>query len=309
MYAGAYVYGRTRHERYVDDQGHVRKRVRRLLPPEWAVLLRSHHKGFIDWETYEANQQRLASNTRPRPHAPGGAVREGAALLQGLATCGRCGRRLKVFYSGRHSSPGYHCAGDTIVNGRGEHCLRIGGRQIDQAVASTFLAALAPAGIEASLHAAEQIEADHDGALAQWRLQAERAGYEAQRAERRYRAVDPENRLVARGLEAEWEKRLHEFDTAQAELARRQNQRPLSLSPEERAAILALGHDLERVWDAPTTTDRDRKELLRILLEEVIVAVDTEKMSTHLTLRWRGGLISELDARVVNPPDRVRAHR
>jgi hypothetical protein len=103
VYAGAYVYGRTRHERYVDDQGHVRKRVRRLPPPEWAVLLREHHTGCIDWETYEANQQRLASNTRPRPHDPGGAVREGAALLQGLATCGRCGRRLGVFYSGRHS--------------------------------------------------------------------------------------------------------------------------------------------------------------------------------------------------------------
>jgi len=295
VYAGAYVYGKTRHERYVDEQGHIRKRVRRLPPSEWAVLLRDHHTGFIDWETYEANQQRLASNTRPRPHDPGGAVREGAALLQGIATCGRCGRRLGVFYSGRRSSPGYHCTGDSIVNGRGEHCLRIGGRQIDRAVATAFLTALAPAGLEAALRAAEQLEADHDGALAQWRLQVERARYEAERAERRYRAVEPENRLVARGLEAEWEKGLHALDDAQAELAQRETQRPRALSAEERAAVLALGNDLERVWDAPTTTDRDRKEILRTLLEEVIVTLNTEKRNAHLTLRWQGGLINEID--------------
>jgi DNA invertase Pin-like site-specific DNA recombinase len=295
VYAGAYVYGRTRHETYVDEHGHVRKRVRRLPVCEWAVLLPDHHEGFIDWETYEANQQRLATNCRPRPHDPGGAVREGAALLQGIATCGQCGRRLGAFYSGRSSSPGYHCSGDSIVNGRGQHCLRIGGRQIDQAVATAFLAALTPAGAEASLQAAEQIEADHDGSLAQWRRQLERACYEAERAERRYRAVDPENRLVARGLEAEWEKRLQELDAARIELARREKRRPRSLSTEERGAILSLGNDLERVWQAATTTDRDRKELLRTLLEEVIITVDTEKRNAHLTLRWRGGLIHELN--------------
>jgi len=294
VYAGAYVYGKTRHERYVDEQGHVRKRLRRLPPAEWAVLLRDHHKGFIDWETYEANQRRLARNTRPSPHDPGGAVREGAALLQGLATRGQCGRRLSVFYSGRQSSPGYHCSGDNVVNGRGEHCLRIGARQIDHAAAAAFLAVLAPAGVEASLRAAEQLEADYDGALAQWRRQLERAQYEAQRAERRYRAVDAENRLVARGLEAEWEKRLHAVDDATAELARREVQRPRALSAQQRATVLALGDDLERVWDAATTTDRDRKELLRTLLEEVIVALDTTTLQAHLTLRWRGGLVSKL---------------
>ncbi len=108
VYAGAYVYGKTRQERYVDDSGKVRKRLRRLPRSEWAIVLHDHHEGFIDWETFEANQARLAANTRPRAHAPGGAVREGAALLQGIATCGCCGRKLRVYYSGRHSTPGYH---------------------------------------------------------------------------------------------------------------------------------------------------------------------------------------------------------
>jgi len=295
VYAGAYVYGKTRHERYVDEAGQVRKRVRRLPRSEWAVLIHDHHPGFIDWETYQAHQARIASNTRPRPHEPGGAVREGAALLQGIARCGRCGRGLRVYYTGRAASPGYHCAGDVIVNGRGEYCLRVGGRQIDDAVVSAFLQALAPAGLEASLRAAEQLEADHDAALAQWRRQVERAGYEAQRAERRYRAVDPDNRLVARGLEAEWEKCLRALEAAQAELQCRERQRPRVLSVDERRWILALGSDLDSVWTAPTTTDRDRKEVLRTLLEEVIITVEKEAQRAQLTLRWRGGLIDDLD--------------
>jgi len=294
VYAGAYVYGKTRQERYVDEDGKVRKRLRQLPRSEWAVVIREHHPGFIDWDTFEANQVRIASNTRPRAHQAEGAVREGAALLQGIATCGNCGRKLGVHYSGRNSTPGYHCSGSSIVNGRGEHCLRIGGCQIDSAVAKAFLDALAPAGLEAALCAAEQLEAEHDTALAQWRRQLERARYEARRAERRYRAVDPDNRLVARGLEAEWEKCLRAVQDGEAELSRREKQRPRELSPEERASILALGSDLERVWSAPSTTDRDRKELLRTLLEEVILSVDRDKLQAHLTLRWRGGLISEL---------------
>ena len=304
VYAGAYAYGKSRHERYVDESGAIRKRVRKLPQNEWAVLIRDHHPGFIDWETYEVNQARLAANTRPRPHQPGGAVREGAALLQGLATCGHCGRRLRTHYRGKNSTPGYHCAGKQVVNGRGVYCLNIGGVQIDTAVTEAFLAALDPAALQAVVAAAEQLEGDHDAALAQWRLAVERARYETERAERRYRAVDPENRLVARGLEAEWEKRLRELGEAEAQLAHREQQRPRTLSPQESARLEALGSDLGRVWSAPTTTDRDRKALLRTLIEEVIIAVKREQASAHLTLRWKGGLITELDVNLPrsNPP-------
>ncbi len=295
VYAGAYVYGKTRHQRYVDEQGRVRKRVRKLPRSEWGVLIPDHHEGYIDWVTYEANQARIATNTRPQPHQGGGAVREGAALLQGLATCGHCGRRLRTHYRGRNHTPGYHCAGKNVVEGRGVYCLNVGGVQIDQAVTDAFLEALKPAGIKAALAAAEQLEANHDAALDQWRLAVERARYEAERAERRYRAVEPENRLVARGLEAEWEKRLRELERAQGELTRRETQRPTTLTPEERKALLALGTDLKRVWSAPTTTARDQKELLRSLLEEVIIAVYRDEYRAHLTLRWRGALLTEVE--------------
>ena len=164
------------------------------------MLIKEHHEGFIDWQTYEANQQRIARNTRPGPHKAGGAVREGNALLQGLASCGHCGRRLRTHYRGRNSAPGYHCAGEHLVEGRGSYCLNIGGVQIDDAVTRAFIAALEPAKIRATL-AAEQIEMDRESALKHWRLGVERASYAASLAERRYRAVDPDNRLVARGLE------------------------------------------------------------------------------------------------------------
>jgi DNA invertase Pin-like site-specific DNA recombinase len=295
VYAGAYVYGKTRHERYLTETGQVRTRSRRLPQAEWEVLIPDHHPGFIDWATYQANQARIAVNIRPQAHQPGGAVREGAALLQGIAVCGRCGRRLATHYRGRRSTPGYHCAGRTLVNGRGVWCLSVGGLQLDQAVAGAFLAALTPAGLQAAVAAAERLEADHDAALGQWRLEVERARYQAIKAERRYLAVDPDNRLVARGLERDWEAKLAALAAAEAELASRERRRPRTLTAAERAAIGALGGDVARVWSAPTTTDRDRKELLRTLLEEVIVNVDRDAAQAHLTMRWRGGAISRLD--------------
>jgi uncharacterized protein YndB with AHSA1/START domain len=295
VYAGAYAYGKCRHERYIDEQGRVRRRTRHLPQAEWAVLLRDHHPGFIDWATYQANQARIDANVHPQPHQAGGAVREGAALLQGLAICGKCGRRLHTHYQGRNSSPGYHCSGKDIVQGRGVYCLNVGAIQIDRAVTEAFLKALTPAAVEATEQAVRQLEADHDAALSQWRLAVERARYEAERVERQYRAVEPENRLVARGLETEWEKRLRDLAAAEAELERRQQQRPRTLSVEEKSRLHALGSDLRKVWTAPTTTDRDRKELLRTLLEEVIVEVYRSEHRAHLTLRWRGGELAEID--------------
>ena len=253
VYAGAYAYGKSRHERMLDENGKIKQRSRKLPQSQWAVLIHEHHEGYIDRATYEANQTRLGNNVRPRPHQPGGAVREGAALLQGIASCGHCGRKLRTQYPGRNARPGYYCAGKNIVNGRGVYCLNIGGVQIDQAVAQALIEALKPAAFEATLQATQQLESDHDAALAQWRLAVQRTRYEAERAERRYRAVDPENRLVARGLEAAWEQRLRDLDQAQAELERKSQSRPRTLSPEDYQRICALGADLSRVWVSTVT--------------------------------------------------------
>ena len=295
VYAGAYTYGKTRCERYVDEHGTIRKRMRHLPMDQWFVLIRDHHAGFIDWPTFEANQARLDGNTHPTRHDAGGAVREGSALLQGIAVCGHCGRKLRTHYRGRNSTPGYHCSGKDLANGRGVYCLNTGGIAIDRAVVKSFLEAVTPAGLEATLLTFQQLQNNFDAALSQWQLEIERLRYEAQRAQRRYCAVEPENRLVARGLEAEWENRLRDLAAAEAELLKRQQQQPCTLTPAQMTRIQSLGVDLEQVWAAPTTTDRDRKELLRTLLEEVTVDLRRAEERAHLTLRWRGGAVTILD--------------
>jgi len=310
-YAGAYVFGKTRQHRYVGTDGAPRVRRRALPQGEWEVLITDHHPGFLDWDTYQANQARIGTNIRPQAHEPGtGAVREGCALLQGLASCGVCGRKLAVYYQGPHqATPGYYCTGTgQLVDGRGTRHLRVGGVAIDAAVTQAFLAALAPAALQACLAAAQQLEDGHDTALAQWRRQAEHARYRAGHAERRYRAVDPDNRLVARGLETDWEQALTDLAAAEAELARRETARPKTLTAAEKTAILALGDDLDQVWAAPTTTDKDRKQLLRALLEEVNISLTRDHTHAHaqLVLRWKGGAISDLSVPIKRKPPKIR---
>jgi uncharacterized protein YndB with AHSA1/START domain len=310
-YAGAYTYGRTRAQRYVDDRGTLRTRRVKLPQDQWEVCIVDHHQGFIDWDTYQANQARLAGNIRPHAHEPGtGPVREGCALLQGLATCGTCGRKLAIYYSGKHkTTPGYYCTGTgVLVAGRNLHHLRIGGVAIDTAVVEAFLAALAPAALQGCLAAAQQLEDGHDAVLDQHRREIERARYTASRAERRYRAVDPDNRLVARGLEADWEQALTELSTAQAALARHETARPTSLTDDERARILALGDNLQAVWDATSTTDKDRKQLLATLLDEVNITVhrDTSGGRADLVLRFTGGAITDLTVPIKRRPPAIR---
>src|SRR6266566_2573686 len=262
-YAGAYVYGRSRQEQYLGEDGTLKKRRRVLPQDQWEVLIPGHHEGFIDWDTYQANQARLAGNIRPQAHQPGtGAVRH----------------------------------------------LRAGGTAIDAAVTDAFLAALQPAALDACLLAARQLEAGHDAVLDQHRRQVEQARYQANRAERRYRAVDPENRLVARGLEAEWNTALQALADAGNELARRQQHRPKALTAAEHAAVLALGDDLHQVWNAPTTTDKDRKQLLRTLLDEVKITVcrDHAGGRADLLLRWKGGAITELTIPLKRKPPKIR---
>ena len=305
-YAGAYVFGRTRVQRSVDADGRLRVSRRALPQDQWEVLITEHHRGFIDWDTFQDNQSRIRGNIRPKAHEPGtGAMREGCALLQGLATCGTCGRKLGVYYDGRaNNPPGYYCVGTGQLAGHSGYHLRVGGAGIDAAVTAVFLAALQPVALQACLAAAQQLEDGHDAALAQWRRQVEQARYQAGQAERRYRVVDPDNRLVARGLETEWNTALQALADAQAELARRQAARPKTLTPQEKATILTLSDDLADVWAMPSTTDKDRKHLLRSLLDEVNISVCRDHTDAHadLVLRWKGGAITDLRVPIKRKP-------
>ncbi len=306
-YAGTYVYGKTRQERYVNADGQVRTRRHKLARDQWQVIIENHFDGYITWEKYMANQDRLSANNRPRRHRPGtGAIREGSALLQGIARCGHCGRKLATHYSGKNSTPGYHCAGKTLVNGRGQYCLNIGGVQIDRAVAEAFVEALTPAALDAALGAEADITNEFDTTIAQHQRTIERLGYETQKAERRYLAVDPDNRLVARGLETEWEQRLRQLQDAETELADRQRRRPQALTGDQRDQIRRLADDIDQIWSADTTTDRDRKELLHTLLEEVTIRLEREQRRADLTLRWKGGTITDIAIALRRPQPKIR---
>ena len=294
VYAGAYVFGKTRAERYVQPDGTVSQRVVRLPQEKWRVLLRDHHEGYIDWARYEANRARLAANRRPRAGGVGGAVREGRGLLQGIAVCGQCGRRVQVRYRSK-TAPTYHCAGAVPQDGRARQCFGIGGVLMDRAVSAALLEALRPAGMEAALRAAEELEQGREAALEPWRLALERAGREAEQAGSDFDLINKKNRRVAAKYETELEERLAELERVQAELERRQQRRPVQLDAQQREAVLALGEDVARVWDAPTTTARDRKELLRALLPEVVVCAPAGQPLARLELHWQGGQVTELE--------------
>jgi len=293
VFAGAYAYGRKQIERRVQD-GVIRECVRRTPREEWHVLIEDHHPGYIAFERYRDNQERLRANWRPPRGEGGGAAREGRALLQGLIRCGRCGRKMQVGYSGKTLVPNYSCVRGNQLYGTGR-CQSVGGRRIERVVLDAVFQALQPAGIEATLRALELAQADHQARVRSTELELERAHTHAERARRQFDACEPENRLVARTLEREWEQRLTAVRAAERAVAESATKRPILLSDEEIAWCRRAGADLRKVFDAPTTTDRERKQLLRAILTDVVVTVDreAEQHTAELRVVWEGGQITE----------------
>jgi excisionase family DNA binding protein len=296
-YAGAFVFGRTREEKRFED-GKLRKRTVEVPLADWAVCLPDHHPGYVTWEDYLETRRRLRQNARPKGEG-GGAAREGAALLQGLLRCGRCGRKMQVAYSGRNGRvPRYTCARGHHFHGTGSSCQSVGGARLDKTIAAAFLDAVTPAGVTASAQAIAELEREHEARLANQRLALERAEYEAERARRQYDACEPEHRLVARTLERTLEQALAAVERERRTLASLEQTRPAPLTDEERRALARLARDLPRLWRAKTTRDRDRKELLRCLVREVVLTKRPEDGKAEIEIFWEGGARSELSLRL-----------
>jgi excisionase family DNA binding protein len=294
-YAGAFVFGRQRTEKRLDEHGQVR--VRRVDVPieEWSVCLPEHHPGYVSWDQYLATRARLKANVRPRGEG-GGAAREGTALLQGLVRCGRCGRKMQAAYSGSNGKIGrYACVRGRDMHATGQACQTLGAGRLDKAVAEAFLDAVAPASIAATAGAICELEDQHDARMTGQRLALERAQYEADRSQRKFDACEPENRLVGRTLERALEQALANLERERGRLTALEHARPAALCDEEREALAHLARDLPRLWEAPTTTDRDRKELLRTLIGEVIVTADHDKRRAAIDVCWEGGARTELN--------------
>ena len=297
-YAGVFAYGRSKLEKHVAAGGNVITRQRRLPRDQWAVMIPGHHPGYISLETYDANIARLAANSPPPAGGAGGAAREGAAWLQGLLRCGRCGRLMQVAY---HSSgsPAYRCGRANQMYGA-RTCQRVGGRRLHETVLAELLAALAPACLAATVQAMSDTEAQFRQNLAVFERALERARFEAGRALRQYDNVEPENRLVARTLEAVLEDKLTAVRTAENQLAAQQARRPVTLTQEETAWITTAGADLRAIFQAPATTNAQRKELIRAVITEVTVTVqdntgegDTTR-TCQVQIIWQGGASTQV---------------
>ena len=242
-----------------------------------------------------ANQDKLNQN-RSNHHVPDrrGAAREGAALLQGLVICGRCGQRMRVEYPRGHVGPRYVCRSPKERLGAGGDCWSLAAPVVDRAVADLFLAAAQPPEVELGLAVAHQVEHQADVVDRQWKLRLDQVRYEAKLAERRYKAIDPDNRVVARTLEREWEEKLLAVEEAEREHQAIRRAERVELSNEDRARILALSRDLPRVWAAESTTQAQRKTLLRTLVREVTLGpVDVPVRATRVQLLWEAGAVSD----------------
>ena len=304
-YAGAFVFGRHRREKSVDRDGHLRVRDVEVGLEEWSVCLPEHHPGYVTWTEYLATRQRLRQNVRPRGEG-GGAAREGAALLQGLVRCGRCGRRMQVAYSGTGGKVRrYACVRGHVLHHTDTTCQTLGGGRLEKAVVAAFLEAVTPAGVTATAGAITELEDQHQQLIVGQRLALERAEYDAQRAERQFDACEPENRLVARTLERKLEDALTAVDRERGKLIALEHARPQPLTEAERQVLGDIARDLPRLWDAVTTTDRDRKQLLRTLIAEIVVTVCAEQRQAAVEICWEGGARTELVVKLnARGPDR-----
>jgi excisionase family DNA binding protein len=288
-YTGAYVYGRYHDRKTVDSDGRYLHHTVRLPKEEWKVFIPDHHDAYISWDEYESNLKALASNrTNSEKSAP---AREGASLLQGIVICGKCGRRMTVRYAGNGGiKPVYECKwrwefGDGVK----ATCSSIPAAIADRAVSESVLSLMKPSELEIALKLLHNMaEADHASDRS-WKLSIERAKYDAARAERQYMLAEPENRLVVRTLEAAWNLKLQELEQVQKDFADYCSKKAWQPSDNERAEIIKLAENIPQIWGSPSSSHKDRKRIVRILIEDVTVSAEAGNPEFTIGLRYRSG--------------------
>jgi excisionase family DNA binding protein len=299
-YAGAYVHGRYTSRRRVDPDGTVHTGLIERPRTQRPVLIHDHHDGYIDWADYQANEARLAAN---RTNAGARPPREGSALCQGIIACGSCGKPMRTNYH-TDQRPSYECSSraDRLTT---PTCRSIAACTVDEAVTERLLEALNSNEIALALAAADEVADRHRRVSRAAELAVERARYEADRAERAFHAVEPDNRLVARSLETRWETKLAALAEAEQTLeTSRDTLPPLPGRPE----LEKLAADLPGLWHAPTTSNKDRKRLLRTVIADITLLPEPEHGQARIGIRWHTGVSDELQvARAVHPGTAVRS--
>jgi len=293
QYAGAYVFGKKKTIRQIESDGSVRTREVAVGRDAWPVCIVGHHEGLIDWNRFERIQRQLSDNVSNFKTNQAGAAREGAALLQGLAYCGKCGLRMTVAYAGTGQRfAQFHCRRAWDQRGTKHYCQVLGGRRIEAAVVELFLQAIEPAGLEVALQATATLQREHAQLAEHWRQRIERAKYEAVRAQERYELVDARNRLVAAQLERRYNDALAEVQQLEQQAAAHLRRAHERLGEAEQLRVRRLAQDVAQIWQAPTTTHRDRKRLLRAALDRVLI--NAAERVIDVQVHWKGGQVDAL---------------
>jgi hypothetical protein len=308
-YAGVYVFGRFRCVKHILQDGQIRQRVKQMPRDSWLVEIQNHHEGYLSWEEYVENQDQLQRNLTHRPQtALSGPVREGLAQLHGLLYCGKCGRRLTVRYRGNGGIyPVYECNWLKREGRAKRACLALPCPVLDQAVAARMLEVMNSENLQLALASHDELEQRDESLTRQWRMRLERAEYEADLAQRRYEQVDPGQRLVAAALERRWNEALQRVEEVHQQMQGFQRCQTRTFTPEQREQIRCLAADFPRLWRSDSTSAKDRKRMLRLLLEDITVERHSELRQAVLHVRWSGGacedLVAELPAKIA---DRLR---
>jgi len=293
-YAGAYVYGRYRSEKSLAADGTLRCQIIRQPQERWQVLIQDHHSAYLAWNEYLENQQILTRN-RTNATMLSGPAREGLALLQGLLICKTCGRKLGVRYTGNKGIyPCYQCTWRKRDGLSSHYCLSLRCELLDQAITRRVLENMKPEQLDIAIQAFETLDQRHQQIDQMWQLKIQRADYETQLAQRRYEAVDPDNRLVASTLETRWNETLVKLDTLRQQYADQQKKHAETLNKEQKARLLALANDFPRLWQASTTQSKDRKRILRLLIKDITVERVKPERNATLHIRWQGGASESL---------------
>ena len=292
-YAGAYVYGRRRPDPLRRQPGSERVGIVAVAPEDWSICLKDAHPAYVDWDEFMANRRQLANNLNRYDTGRSGVPRKGNALLQGIVSCGRCARRMCLRYSGPNGDyPVYVCVADRSAEGLPK-CQEVRALAVDAEVERLVLEALTPDRIALAVAALGEIELETRTMERQWTLKRERACYDAERARRQYDAVEPENRLVARSLERVWEERLRRVEQIEQEYNAWRREQAVTISESDQQEILALGEDLPRLWYATTTTSADRKQIVRLVVKEVMLDQKRRRGYVWIRIVWQTGSTSE----------------
>ena len=306
-YAGTYVFGRHQSSKELGPGGDIRTRSRLMPQDAWRIVIPNHHEGYISADQFITNRDRLTAN-RTNAEGLAGPVREGLCLLQGLLLCGVCGRRLAVHYSGNGGIyPTYQCVWKHREALATRACLSVPSAPLDQAIADRLVSAVTPVTIKLALAALVNLEKRDQEIGAQWRMRIERARYEADLAERRYEAVDPANRLIAATLEKRWNDVMQRLHDLEEELAAFERKTLRAVTAEQKRQILQLAKNFPRLWSASTTSPRDRKRMLRLLVRDITVVKGPASKMIKLHVRWQGGATETLELQL--PPNRADAVR